>query len=278
MCSKNATAPIFADLTSPIGVVSYLQGRQLPNGAYSSIYCEGVELPSVKDTGWALRSFRILQVLPERPSDTLAWLMKIERDLIEAGDIESVSLLAEGLVSLGGQVPVLADFLRESCGRLFPGEGTRFEEEGRLEEIRLWLELERGGPGKDPEGRQRIRHFLETRFLPSEPEDLIALSDGLWACLLSGVGLPAMSLDRWNGFQDPVTGFRLTPYSRMATLKTLRAGLRISELYDLFFGYGGEARDYVDSCRAKNGGYGRRPGAVPDLESTGTALFVLESL
>jgi hypothetical protein len=274
---ENTSGYVHEGRISP-GVVSYLHGRQLPNGAYSSIYCEGVELPSIKDTGWALRSFRILEIQPERSADTLAWLMHIERNLLSAGDIESVSLFVEGILVLGGKVPDLSEFLKGSRERLFPGEGSRFEEEGRLEEFRLWLELEQKGPGKDPEGRGKIRDFLEDRFLPREREDLPSLSDGLLACRSSGIDLPPMSLERWEAFQDPVTGFRFTPYSRMATIKTLWAGLRISELYGLTVRYREEIRDYADFCRTKNGGYGRRPGAVPDIESTGIALLVLESL
>lgn len=256
-------------------VASYLSGKRLPNGAYSSIYCAGMDLPpSVKDTGWALESFRVLRIAPDRSADTVAWLEGISRNVISAGDVESVFLLALGLRILGGELPDLSEFLIGARERFLPWEGVRFEEEGRLLEFRLWLELERAGPGQDPEGRNLIRRFLETRFLPFEPIDLIALSDGLSACRLSGIPIPALDPESWERYQDPVTGVRLVPQARMATLVTLRAALRIAELYVVPLRYPKEALEYVDSCRTRNGGYGRRPGAVADLESTAIALQV----
>lgn len=256
-------------------VASYLTGKRLPNGAYSSIYCAGMDLPpSVKDTGWALASFRILRIVPDRVVDTVAWLEGVSRDVLSGGDVESVFLLALGLRILGGEPPDLSEFLKGARERFLPWEGVRFEEEGRLLEFRLWLELERAGPGQDPEGRNLIRRFLETRFLPSEPDDLLALSDGLSACRLSGIPIPSLDPERWERYQDPVTGVRLVPQARMATLGTLRAALRIAELYAVSLRYPKGALEYVDSCRTRNGGYGRRPGAVADLESTATALEV----
>lgn len=272
---RRPLSPIHKDPLHAPTVTSYLSARRLPNGAYSSIYCDEMVLPpSVKDTGWALESFRILQIVPYHSADTVAWLEGISRNVLSGGDVESVFLIVLGLRILGGELPDLSEFLKGARERFLPAENVHFDEEGRLLEFRLWLELERTGPGHDPEGRNLIRRFLESRFVPSEPVDLIALSDGRSACRLSGISLPSLDPKTWESYQDPVTGVRLVPQARMATLWTLRAALRVAELYSVPLRYPKVALEYVDSCRTRSGGYGRRPGAVADLESTAIALQV----
>lgn len=259
----------------------YVRSRRMENGAYSSILSEGIGVSSIRDTDWALRIFGMLKSHPVIPEITRSWLHSISEKIQEEGDIECTYHLVRAFLALEETLPDMALFLDRSIERLFPSGHDVFEEEGRLRECHLWLETETGsGSRKTARGRQRIRQFLENG-MPSlilEPVDLPGLGHTLESFRFLGVGTQKLSRTLWESFQDPCTGVRLTPESRMSTLETAWWGVRISAGYGLSLHYPQAILDFVDGCRTRNGGYGPRPGAVPDLESSGMALEILGSL
>ncbi|MHB8542614.1 MAG: hypothetical protein ACYC9S_01245 [Leptospirales bacterium] len=258
----------------------YVRSRRMENGAYSSILSEGIGVSSIKDTDWALRIFRTLGRLPESPGITRNWLHSVSGEVLEEGDIECSFHLVRSFLELEETLPDLTDFLDRSIERLFPSGQDVFEEEGRLKECRLWLEIGRmsGRPGVAG-GHQRIRQYFENGMpsLLAEPIDLPGLGNTLDSFRLLGVRTHLLSRTLWGTFQDPVTGVRLTPESRISTLETAWWGVRLQAVHGHSLRHPEAILDFVDECRTGKGGYGPRPGAVPDLESSGMALEILNS-
>ncbi|MHB1285149.1 MAG: hypothetical protein ACYCYP_01085 [Leptospirales bacterium] len=267
--------------TSPYAPIErYVRSRKMENGAYSSILSDGIGVPSIRDTDWAIRIFGSLHRPLADPDTTLDWLHAVSGDILEEGDIKSGYHLVRSSLALGGILPDLSRFLSEAAKRLVPGDSSFFEEDGRLAQSHFWLWIEASGIGESPEGKNRIRAFLEHRMpaLIREPSDLPSFGHALESLGLLGIGVDRISQRQWESFQDPATGFRLTPDSRMSTLETLWWGTAISRKYRLPVLYPEAIQCFVDECRTRKGGYGPRPGAVPDLESSGFALEIHEHL
>jgi hypothetical protein len=75
--------------------------------------------------------------------------------------------------------------------------------------------------------------------------------------------------------EAPPFGFNSTPTGVDSSLATLHAGMRILRRHRVRPAYPDEIRAYASSCQTSGGGFGRAPGAVPQLRETRRALQVL---
>lgn len=257
----------------------YARSRQMENGAYSSWRTMDSGLASVKDTFWALRiNEHLLSVVPET-ARTRQWLDTGLEDTGAGGEMENLFYALFSRHMLHMPWPEVGGWLKRSSAGLlteFP-EGQNMG--GRIRECFLWLQIESKNAVRLDGIRDRIGRYIENCYKSAMKNrgmlDLPTYGALVESLFETGKPLTYVSRDCLEPYRDDVTGYRLTPDSRTCSMETLWWGVWLDQRFP------GKNRPdrkmlgpLLDSYKTRNGGYGPRPGAIPDLESTGMALDI----
>ncbi len=258
----------------------YARSRQMENGAYSSWRYMDSGLPSVKDTFWALRICKNLSAEAPSANRTRHWLETGLSDIWGGGDMENIFYALFSCRMLHLPWPDIGTWLERSSEFLLSEQTTDREAGGKIRDCLFWLHIERKNAVKLDEVRCRLGKYLEScqkKVLNKQ----IGLDLPTYGALIEGLSLTnapvTPSVGRFlERYRDDVTVYRLTPDSRTYSLETLWWGTRLDrQLVNGKPSETGPLGELLESHKTRNGGYGSRPGAIPDLESTGMALDVL---
>jgi hypothetical protein len=260
--------------------LEYARKSCMKNGSYCAWRYGEWGLPSIQDTFWALRIYKKLFLKPPSSDRTRRWLESETPRILSEGDSENIYYAFFSFQMLSLLFPWKEDWLTPLSESLLVDSSALLETEARIRASCLWLSLEKNAGRPLPLIRNRIAHHLQ-KWLSEVQEDRISLDLPAWGMLVEGrlrAGLPANPIEPriLDRYRDPEGGYRLTPDSQVDTMECLWWGTRLDRRY---FGREipacKEVEGKVGSYQAKNGGYGPRPGAIPDLASTGMALDIL---
>lgn len=258
----------------------YASNRQMENGAYSSWRYMDSGLASVKDTFWALRIHENLLSVAPGTGRTRQWLDTVLEDICAGGESENLFYALFSRRMLRMPWPELEGWLKRSSAGLLADISEGQNMGGKIRECLLWLQIERINAVRLDGLRDSIGKFIENcykrvmnqRVMPDLPT-YGALIESLFE---TGRPLTYFSKDCLGPYRDDVAGYRLTPDSRTGSMETLWWGVWLDHRFS------GKNMPHpeilcplLDSHKTRNGGYGPRPGAIPDLESTGMALDIL---
>lgn len=258
--------------------LGYLDRCRTPENGYCHFLDResGVGFPNVADTYWALASYRFLESEPPHRSATLRWLRNgYEQNktlhsspylswalasLCLAGDSLSETdrnlLVKETENLLNERVPnseipsLLGDLGAILSVRLRLGHPLTELEKNLLERL---LDQEESIPGALPLPELQNRRFLETLVKgpstrPEGPGDL--------------------------PYRHRVFGYTLVPGTSRSDLFVLRSGflMRQDPLSRSEFE---KLNSLIVLCQSREGGFGQLGGAIPTLEATCAALYLL---
>uniref|UniRef100_A0A7C3R4Z5 Uncharacterized protein n=1 Tax=Leptospirillum ferriphilum TaxID=178606 RepID=A0A7C3R4Z5_9BACT len=257
----------------------YARSRQMENGAYSSWRYMDEGLASVKDTFWALRIYEnLLSVAPESDR-TRQWLDTGLEETWAGGDMENLFYALFSRRMLQQPWPKVEGWLKQSSSWFLTENSEDQHMGGGIRECLLWLQIESKNAVRLDEIRDRIGKYVENCY-KSFLHNRVILDLPTYGALIESLfetDKPLTDGGEWLGpYRDDITGYRLTPDSRTGSMETLWWGVWLDQRFS-----GKNMPDpkklgmLLDSYRTRNGGYGPRPGAIPDLESTGMALDIL---
>ena len=176
--------------------------------------------------------------------------------------------------------PSKTDWLTPLWPSLFPERFNVLETEGKIRASWLWLVLEKNSFRPLPPLRNRIVLQLE-QWMSDVQTKRIVLDFPSFGTLVEGYK-QAGRFDKTivepilNLYREPDGGYRLTPDSRVESMECLWWGMRIDrQCFVRNIQTFAVLEEKMSSYESKNGGYGPRPGAIPDLPSTGMALDIL---
>lgn len=257
----------------------YVRSRLMENGAYSSWRYMNSGLASVKDTFWALRiNANLLSVAPET-ARTRQWLDTGLDDIGTGREVENLFYALFSRRMLHMPWPEVGGWLKRSSAGLLMDFREGQNMGSRIRECLLWLQIESKNAVRFDGIRDRIGRYIENCYKRAmkNPGMLDLPLYGALVESLFATGKPLTSVSReWlEAYRDDVTGYRLTPDSRTGSMETLWWGVWLDRRFP---GKNRPDREMLgpllDSYKTRNGGYGPRPGAIPDLESTGMALDI----
>ncbi|AKS24564.1 MAG: hypothetical protein C75L2_00140035 [Leptospirillum sp. Group II 'C75'] len=264
-------------------LLDYVRNCRMDNGSYCGWRYREWGLPSIQDTFWALRIYRKLSRTPPSAGRTRRWLESELPSILEEGDPEKTANAFCSFQMMGLTFPSEKDWLSPLSKHLFPAGTTVLEIEGKIRASWLWLVLERHSPKPLPSIRNQLARTLE-RWMSDVREKRIVLDLPGFGALVEGLRA-AGCLDKpiiervLNLYREPDGGYRLTPDSRTESMECLWWGMRLDRLCsDKNTQAFTALEETVFSCEARNGGFGPRPGAIPDLPSTGMALDLLRNI
>lgn len=261
-------------------LLGYVRECRMENGSYCAWRYREWGLPSIQDTFWALRAYGKLYQNPPEAGITCRWLESELPRVLAQGDPENIFYAFFSFRMLKLPFPVEMDWLTPLSESLLAESPNVLEIEGRIRTCWLWLALERNASPASPFIRNRIGLQLEKWMSDVQDGrimlDLPALGALLEGCQRAGRDETPIKKHILDLYREQDGSYRLTPDSRVESMECLWWGTRLDRRY-----FGRKTQTYteleekVSSFRARNGGYGPRPGAIPDLTSTGMALDVL---
>ena len=261
-------------------LLEYVRECCMENGSYCSWRYREWGLPSTRDTFWALRIHGKLFRNPPAADRTRRWLESELPRILAQGDPESIFYTYVSFRMLKIPLSMEPDWLTPLSETLLVENPNILETEGRIRACWLWLVLEQNASSALPLIRNRIGLQLE-KWMSDVQNGRIMLDLPTWGALIEGhrrTGRFPTPIQKHiqDLYREPDGGYRLTPDCRVESMECLWWGTRLDRRY---FGRNTQTctilEEKVSSFQARNGGYGPRPGAIPDLTSTGMALDVL---
>lgn len=276
----NTTEPF---LSVEEGLLDYVGKCCMDNGSYCGWRFQEGGLPSIRDTFWALRIYRKLSRKPPSAGRTRRWLESELPSILEERDPEKTVYAFCSFRMINLAFPAGKDWLSPLSEHLFPVGTTVLEIEGKIRASWLWLVLEQHSPKPLPSIRNPLAHTLE-QWMSDVREKRIVLDLPSFGALVEGLRAAGYfdktSVERvLSVYREPDGGYRLTPDSQAETMECLWWGMRLERLC-----FGGilqsltALEEKMSSYKARKGGFGPRPGAIPDLPSTGMALDLLRNI
>ncbi len=265
-------------------VLDYIDGRRLETGGFCYFKSWGSQAPSTLDTHAALLALSLLDNPEQKKwrSDekTRRWLR--ERLLLELSfeDIVGVWHLCASLRLMGDRLSeedrlLIFAFLKRTTRHFLHEQKANNEKKcvcsGSLSSLIAWNRL------GDLSGWTGERPSPGVFFHDSE-KTLIELFYR-WEMNISG-WYPGQMVPSCNRslFENRLAGYVLVPGSTATDMAVIACGV----LHDVKTGAGvsfsGSVLEWVQDSLSVSGGFGRIPGAVPDLLSTAQALLILDLL
>jgi len=266
--------------------LSYLLGRRLETGGFCYFKSWGSGAPSVLDTHAAFLALRLLD--SGEPQNlqfdlkTHSWLMERLHLELSGDDITGVWHLCSSLVLMGDSLSedlrlrVIA-FLEKTTkhffrdGTLPAGPEGKTGTSGSLSSLISWNRLadlarwtgERPfvSFSDDHVGETLIERFYQWEMGVSEwyPDRILGSSD-------------------LSPFVNAIFGYVLTEGSTATDMAVIASGVMMDAKECKVCSFSEEVLAWVMDSRSASGGFGRIPGAIPDLLSTAQALLILELL
>lgn len=262
--------------------LSYLDGRRLDTGGFCYFKSWGAGAPSVLDTHAALLSFSLLNSgeFQKGRSDekTRTWIR--ERFLLELSfeDITGVWHLCSSLRLMGERFSeedrfLIFEFLKKTMKHFHEQkeQGGKSGSSGSLSSLIAWNRL------------ADISGWPDGRPFPScSPKDFPGtLIENLyrWEMDFSGWYLDRfLSFVDLSPFESPLFGYVLAEGSTATDMAVIVSGVLLEVKQGGSVSFPEQILDWVICSQGVSGGFGRIPGAVPDLLSTAQALLILEIL
>ncbi len=271
-----------------VAALSYVRSRLLETGGFCYFKAWGSGAPSILDTHAAILSCAILNVpvflRPEDKTTTLDWIG--QRFVVEvAGDdvialwhlSAALSLLGEPFPGSGQEMlfPFLSrtahHFLQDSQRkRLFVDPDRLFESRlawNRLADLSGW-KGPRIGPYLFPDRSEMtlLDHCFEWEFRFSRWNGADRDPPGV---------TPSVSLLEW---EHPLSGYVLQKGSTATDIGVISTGVLVQKRLNQPLLFPTAVINWVINSQSLSGGFGRIPGAVPDLCSTAQGILILELL
>ena len=263
--------------------LSYILGRRLETGGFCYFKSWGSGAPSVLDTHAAFLAFRLLDSGGPQNLQfdlkTHTWLMERLHLELSCDDITGVWHLCSSLFLMGSSLSeedrsrVMA-FLGKTTKHFFK-EGMlpdgKTGTSGSLSSLIAWNRLAdlSGWSGDRPLvsfPEENVRGTLIEKFYQ-------------WEMGVSGwyPGRIPGSSDL-SPFANEIFGYVLTEGSTATDMAVIASGVMMDVKVRKGCSFSKQALAWVLDSRSESGGFGRIPGAVPDLLSTAQALLILELL
>jgi|GEM_PF-1163183 len=257
-------------------VREYLCGRQSPSGGFCFYRSGHTDHPNIADTGYAVRSFVLLNLPIPHPERVKSFLV----GLGVRSQPEFLFHLVTALQPLGGAP--LPDAVIGSIRRLevLGLPGPAFQQTGWLERTRFLAHLKTMLDDHDDVSAiaRYVRALAVGGGFGTSPNvwdtwvalDIMRLADD--------IAIPDDTAKFVDSLQCKPSGFTLCPDTQMSRLNPVFAGVQCCQLLDLPLRYPLECLEFVLACQAGSGGFAASPGALPDLELTERALRTIDRL
>jgi hypothetical protein len=265
---------------------NYLAGRQCPDGGFCYYRSWGIDESNPADTFAAIQSFALLNRNVTKSNTVIGWLHGFQT---EDGGFPSFNIGFFTLASLlwldvSPRVDPTNWLSMQSQRISQPRDTLQSFDEGSLCEIARFLFM-CGLYAVAIDAR--MREVIEAQVLPALPGkyqrgDLNLITIYLASLTLSLAGKSfelAHVADYLLRCADQNYGFISVPGSTATSMTTVAAGVSLSLLLriDMPPGLQSALMTFVSSCQSGVGGFGRLPGAVPTLQDTRSALYVLRN-
>lgn len=254
----------------------YLARRESPRGGYCFYRSQLIDEPNLFDTYHAVEALARCGARPKHPAALLRFLRRFSfhgqlpglyhqallyarfdrRDLVDVAAIRRLRLEVPG-----SSPRSLSSELWRLCAtvelkRRFDSLAAPAGLVAQLESL-----IRHGGPGHRPNLTDTTR--------------AVQILDTLGALSREAA---AAARDRLARFQAAAVGFTLTADSTASSLEVIRLGSRCCRLIGLPVRFQPDIERFVLACQNADGGFGRVPGALPEIESTHHAIAILQGL
>lgn len=257
--------------------VSYLLGRQSPNGGFCFYRTNGVEEPNLFDTFHAVAALTQLGCPVPRQPVLINFLQRFALD----EQTNALYYRAFTLKNLGRADLVDTGAIHRLA--LEPPLSQRITLSAALRRLYQGLQLKRGfgGVAADFGGLAKAVCALQDHGGYGDKPNLEDTATALSVLAVLGA-LDRHTAARARPFVDALQvegfGFTLTLDSLKPGLDVIRAGIEACDLLDLPLRFGSAIERLVLACQAADGGFARVPGALPEIESTHHAIEILRHI
>lgn len=253
--------------------VRYLESRRCRNGGYCFYRTDSLEEPNLHDTYHAVSA---LCLAGPSVADVHKTLQYLESSPLDSW--EHVYCRVFALHAIGENPAARPDLVRRIGEWTISAPGTsKTPLSAWLRATCCLLEL------KDVVGLT-VRHDALTRWVSGAARggaygDEPNLRDTRNAlAILHRLGAKVLAEETWaflRRLQKGEAGFTLTEQGSATDLDTVQAGLDCCVLLGIPVEHAKSVRRFVLACQGGRGGFGRVPGATPDIEQTRLALEIL---
>lgn len=255
-------------------LLDYLYIKQSPNGGFGTYQNEYFNDPNLADTYFAVQLFHLMEQEIPQAEKTKTFLNSYP----VSGHVHQIYYFVETLHCLNPEATIPQAWLTE-IDRLDFSQAPTDNLTGWLDRMLTTIRL-----------KKKIHKSLDlsalTRWIMqlNQAEIIgahLSIFDTYLAFQLlseSGFSLPPNASMLVNNFQRLPSGFSITHYGSSPRLDSLYAGIGLCELIDLPVKYPIDVQDFVLACQCSNGGFSSAPAAIPSIELSFKAIWILERL
>ena len=261
-------------VNSAIGrAMGYIVGRQCMDGGFCFYREEYIEESNLADTFHALAALQLGKAAVPRKE-------RVQRFLLDSAPTTLTSLFFAiiGLALVGQSIP-------QEWGKQIASRSPQKPEADSAEFVSSWLEETARLAELQPMSARRGPMWEAVRLSDLERDGGYGRHPNLWdtwqalrIMALLGRAPDAATRDFVDDLQDEDMGFRTAPHAGATNVDAILAGLKCCEALNLPWRYPHAILDFTLSCQARDGSFGRRPVALPDLEQTHRAVSALGCL